>query len=156
VRAFKRLTFLTGLAMGGHVHAQDVTPAAAAGAQRDITAWVDGWNQHDARALGDILSPHVNFVLVNGIWLRGRDEFVRVHATQFAGRYHASVFAIDGTPTVTSIGVDVAVVQWRWTISGVHNEDGTPAPLYRGVFTWVLSGANDRWQVEAAQNTVKP
>lgn len=116
--------------------------------------WVEGWNAHDATALGKLLTPDVDFVLVNGKLLRGRQDFTRVHAQQFAGRYRTSVFAQDGAADVSFIRPDVAVVHWRWSISGVNNADGSTAPIYRGIFTWVLVEADGVWAIRVAQNTI--
>jgi len=118
------------------------------------SSWVDGWNAHDAIALGKLLTPDVDFVLVNGTRLHGRQDFTRVHALQFAQRYRDSVFRQDGTTDVSFIRPDVAIVHWRWSISGVSNPDGSPAPVYNGIFTWVLVEANGVWAIRAAQNTV--
>jgi uncharacterized protein (TIGR02246 family) len=119
-----------------------------------VRAWVAGWNAHDAPALGQLLTPDVNFVLVNGRELHGRDEFTRVHAEQFAGRYDQSTFAKDGEIAVSLLKADVALASWRWTITGVRNTDGTPGPIYHGIFTWVMVLDRGKWQVRAAQNTI--
>jgi uncharacterized protein (TIGR02246 family) len=119
-----------------------------------VNTWVKDWNAHDAKAIGKMLAPDVDFVLVNGRWLKGRSEFVQVHGDQFAGRYAQSEFAVDGTPSITMLKPDVALVQWRWIITRVRNPDGTPAPTYKGVFTWVLTEQSGAWSIRAAQNTV--
>jgi uncharacterized protein (TIGR02246 family) len=119
-----------------------------------VTTWVNDWNAHDANAIGQMLTRDVDFVLVNGRWLKGRAQFVQVHGDQFKGRYSTSEFAVDGDPNVTLLKPDVAVIQWRWIITRVRNPDGTPAPTYKGVFTWVLVERNGTWLIHAAQNTV--
>jgi uncharacterized protein (TIGR02246 family) len=119
-----------------------------------VNTWVNDWNAHDADAIGRMLTQDVDFVLVNGRWLKGRAEFVQVHGDQFKGRYSTSEFAVDGDPNVTLLKPDVAVIQWRWIITHVRNADGTPAPTYKGVFTWVLVERNGMWAIRAAQNTV--
>jgi uncharacterized protein (TIGR02246 family) len=118
------------------------------------TEWVSDWNAHDATALGKLLTPDVDFVLVNGKLLHGRQEFTSVHAQQFAGRYRTSVFQQNGAADLGFIRPDVAVVHWRWSISGVNNADGSPAKIYQGIFTWVLVEADGAWTIRAAQNTV--
>jgi uncharacterized protein (TIGR02246 family) len=118
------------------------------------TRWVSAWNAHDAMALGKLLTADVDFVLVNGMLLRGRQDFTHVHAEQFSGRYRNSVFQRDGEPDFSLIRTDVAVVHWRWSITGVENPDGSPAQIYHGIFTWVLVRKDDVWAIRAAQNTV--
>jgi uncharacterized protein (TIGR02246 family) len=119
-----------------------------------VSAWVQGWNAHDAKSLGRLLTSDVEFVLVNGVELQGRDEFVRVHGEQFGGRYDKSQFSQDGEVAVSFIKPDVALAHWRWIITGVRNPDGTAAPTYKGIFTWVMVASGGTWEVRAAQNTV--
>lgn len=119
-----------------------------------VRTWVDNWNAHDAKAIGQMLTPDVDFVLVNGRWLKGRDEFVQVHTDQFKGRYSTSEFAVDGEPNVTLLKPDLALIQWHWIITHVRNPNGTPAPTYKGIFTWVLVEGGAGWTIRAAQNTI--
>jgi uncharacterized protein (TIGR02246 family) len=128
--------------------------AGTAAVAATVNTWVKDWNAHDAKAIGQMLTPDVDFVLVNGRWLKGRSEFVQVHGDQFAGRYAQSEFAVDGTPAISMLKPDVALVQWRWIITHVRNPDGTPAPTYKGVFTWVVTQQHGVWSIRAAQNTV--
>jgi uncharacterized protein (TIGR02246 family) len=142
------------LAAGDEAFADRAKNGDAAAIAETVDAWVAGWNAHDAPALGKLLTLDVDFVLVNGRELHGRDEFTRVHAEQFAGRYDQSAFAKDGEVSASLLKPDVALANWRWTITGVRNPDGTPGPTYHGIFTWVLVADRGRWQVRAAQNTV--
>jgi uncharacterized protein (TIGR02246 family) len=134
--------------------------AASAGGQGTsaaaalVPAWVEAWNRHDAASLAGLLTPDVTFVLVNGRDLHGREEFEKVHGDQFAGRYDKSLFAVDGAVQAADIRRDVVLVNWRWTISGVRNPDGSPAGDYHGIFTWVALRQGKVWQIRAAQNTV--
>lgn len=128
--------------------------AAGALATVETSRWIEGWNAHDARALGELLTDDVDFVLVNGTLVRGRQDFTHIHAQQFAGRYRNSVFRNDGMTDESFIRPDVAVVHWRWSISGVSNGDGSPAQTYHGIFTWVLVKNGGIWAIRVAQNTI--
>ena len=55
---------------------------------------------------------------------------------------------------IPALNPDVALIHWRWSISGVDNPDGSPAPVYRGIFTWVLVRTDGNWLIRAAQNTI--
>ena len=45
-------------------------------------AWQDAWNKRDATALASLLTDDVDFMTVLGPkgWLKGREQFQRVHA----------------------------------------------------------------------------
>jgi len=119
-----------------------------------VPAWVAAWNRHDAASLASLLTPDATFVLVNGRDLHGRGEFERVHGDQFGGRYDKSLFAVDGAVRTADIRPDVVLLNWRWTITGVRNPDGSPASDYHGIFTWVVLRQGKSWQIRAAQNTI--
>lgn len=131
--------------------ADQAEPKALAAA---VTAFVDAWNAHDANALGRVFTPDGDFVGIAGRLWHGPAEIARVHGEQFAGRYDKSVFAVDGAPAVVQIRPGVALVHWRWTISGVRDAKGTPIAPYSGIFTWVVVDQDGVWRVRAAQNNV--
>jgi uncharacterized protein (TIGR02246 family) len=119
-----------------------------------VSVWVKEWNVHDANALGQLLSPNVDFVGVSGALLKGRSEFTRVHAEQFAGRYDKSIFAVDGAPSITFIKPAVPLVHRCWTISDVRNADDKPAAPYHDIFTWIVVASDGMWKIRASQNTI--
>ena len=128
--------------------------SAAATPQASVQQWVGAWNAHDAKALANMLESDVAFVLVSGKLLNGPIEFHEVHRAQFSGRYSSSNFAVTEPARVVLIKPDVAVVTWRWAITDVRNEDGTPSPTYHGIFTWVEVRHGKAWKIRAAQNTI--
>lgn len=124
------------------------------GAATLVTEFINAWNAHDGSALGRIFTPDGDFIGISGIQWHGPAEIAKVHSEQFAGRYDESIFTVDGIPSVALIKPDVALIHWRWTISGVRNLDGTPVAPYRGIFTWVAITHDGTWRVRAAQNNV--
>jgi hypothetical protein len=55
-----------------------------------------------------------------------------------AGSYDRSVFAVDGTPSVSFIEPDVALIHWYWAICGVRSSNASLLAPYVGNFTWVV------------------
>lgn len=147
-----------GTAIHSPAAAAGVDTKAAVGSQKGaatlVTEFVNAWNAHDGSALGRIFTPDGDFIGISGIQWHGPAEIAKVHSEQFAGRYDESVFTVDGMPSVALIKPDVALIHWRWTISGVRNPDGTPLAPYRGIFTWVAINRDGTWRVRAAQNNV--
>ncbi|HQY59294.1 MAG: SgcJ/EcaC family oxidoreductase [Nitrospira sp.] len=119
-----------------------------------IAAFVNVWNAHDATALGRLFTDDGDFVGIAGTWWRGPAEIAKVHAELFAGRYDKSVYTADESPSIIFLKPDVALVHWRWTISGVRSADGDLLPPYRGIFTWLLVSRDGAWRLRAAQNNV--
>jgi uncharacterized protein (TIGR02246 family) len=117
-------------------------------------SFINAWNAHDAKALGQLFTEDGDFVGVGGTLWHGRTEIARVHAGQFAGRYDQSRFALEGAPGIAFLKPNVALVHWQWTISGVRKANGEVISPYKGIFTWVVVNRNGSWCVRAAQNTI--
>lgn len=115
-------------------------------------AWCEAWNDHDVRALADLLLPDADFVTVSGKWLHGKKEFFehtkRLHDTQFKD----SVHSVSRTE-VRFLGSGLAVAHVRWGLKGDTDPDGTPREPRTGIFTQVLRKKAGRWLILASQNT---
>ncbi|VWC93213.1 SgcJ/EcaC family oxidoreductase [Burkholderia lata] len=136
------------------VAAHASAPPAANAPVALVPRFIEAWNAHDASALGRVFTPDGDFVGIGGRLWHGPDEIARVHAEQFAGRYDASTFVVEGAPTVSTLGPGIALVHWRWTISGVRDGNGVQVAPYSGIFTWVAVEREGGWRVRAAQNNV--
>lgn len=116
-------------------------------------AWVNAWNAHDMDALANTVAEDVDFITVTGTWLRGRPAFKKHHAERHATTFRQSTFT-NRTVQVQRLREDFVLMHIGWTITGEVNLDGTPRPPSRpGIFTWILTQSNGRWNIRVAQNT---
>ena len=117
-------------------------------------AWQDAWNRRDATALASLLADDVDFVTVLGPkgWLKGREQFQRVHAAMFQTLFTESVWTTNETH-VKFLRPDLAIARVLWSTTGDkvrHIKHGTPRT---GIFTWVVEKRDGRWMIVASQNT---
>ena len=119
---------------------------------RLIEAWTRAWNTHDMPSAAVLLEPDVDFVTVAGLWLRGRDEFLRHHRAIHERHLRETTWTTLGS-AVRVLGHDLALAHVEWTITGEMDVDGTRRPPRSGIFTWVVRRVDGRWLIAAAHNT---
>ena len=115
-------------------------------------AFAAAWAKRDAQELAKIVAEDVDFVTVGAVWLQGRVDFAKYHASLLQGRAHESTL----TPLETSVRFirpDLAVVHWSWGIKGDRNLDGSARAPRFGLMTMVAEMRAGTWLVVAAQNT---
>ncbi len=114
--------------------------------------WETAWNQHDLKALGELVTDDVDFVTVGGRWLKGRREFDDHNARIHKGGLKDTVFTISDTH-VKSLPQDLAVAHVIWQVKGERDLDGTSLPPRDGIFTWIVARTGGKWLIAAAHNT---
>jgi hypothetical protein len=147
-----------GLAAATH-HDED-------GVRNVVNRFAETWNKHDMDALGELFASNADFVQVNGVWWKGRQEIQKnvafLHGTvpqtsvgvtlpsNTYGVFSASTYRFDEL-NVRFITKDVAVAHVVWTQLG----DPRFTEPRRGMLSFVVTWENDRWVLNAAQNTLR-
>ncbi len=115
------------------------------------TAFCAAFNQHDGHQLAKIMADDVDFVVVGGLWLKGRSDFERYHTRLLSGRF--SQVRMDLLQVaVRFLRPDTAVVHWSWTVAGDRNPDGSARKRRYGLMTMVAQKRAGTWLVVASQN----
>lgn len=115
-------------------------------------AFIAAWNRHDTAALAGLFAGPAHFVNVNGTWWKNRGEIEAAHAQSHAGMFKDS--QLDGdVRAITHLAPGVAALHVAWELTGLRNDDGTPAKARRGILLLVVTGDRDGWVIRAAQNT---
>jgi uncharacterized protein (TIGR02246 family) len=115
-------------------------------------AFADAWNDNDAAAIGDLFAEDAEFVNVVGLWWHDRERIQRAHSIAFES-YFADAEASVSRQRVRCLTDDVAVVHWKWRMSGQVSPDGEAADDRSGIFVMVVQRLDDEWKVVTAQNT---
>jgi uncharacterized protein (TIGR02246 family) len=115
-------------------------------------SWADAWNRHDMDAAAILVAPEIEFVTVAGLWLRGRDEFLKhhrhIHEMQMRDSQWVNL-AISQRP----IQNDLVLIHLEWRITGDRELDGTPRQPRHGLFTWLAAPVGQVLRILAAHNT---
>jgi uncharacterized protein (TIGR02246 family) len=140
---------LAGNALGG-------STTAAPGSDEDairgvLTAFVEAWNKHDAKAFSMVFAQDADFTNVAGRTARGRKEVEAFHAPRFAEQFKESSQKIVGS-AIRLIRPDVAVVDARWEMTGARSSDGHDIPLRKGLLSFVMTKDGDTWLITVMHN----
>ncbi|HWN10449.1 MAG TPA: SgcJ/EcaC family oxidoreductase [Pyrinomonadaceae bacterium] len=144
------LLVFTALVMSGSAVKAQTPPSSDESAIRAVVQHVqDGWNAHDAKAFSAPFAVDADYVVINGMKAKGRDEIEKGHAGIFATIYKDSKNA--GTvKSVRFIRPDVAIVHIQWDL---EYQMGGEARKGQAMNTMVMTKDAGKWSIAAFQNT---
>lgn len=121
---------------------------------RALVAEVEAaWNTHDMHRFAACFAEEADFVNVNGLWWRGRQEIEERHAASHATRFRQSRMTIRLAES-REIAPGVAVAHNTWTMNG-HDASGPghTTDTRRGISTWILRDRDGHIEIAASHNT---
>ena len=108
-----------------------------------------GWNAHDGKAFAAPFAADADYVVINGMHAKGRDEIEKGHVGIFTTIYKDSRNAAT-IKSVRFIRKDVAVVHVEWnlefTVAGETRKG-------HALSTMIMTKDNGKWEIAAFQNT---
>jgi uncharacterized protein (TIGR02246 family) len=109
----------------------------------------DGWNAHDGAAFAAPFAADADYVVVNGMKIKGRDEIEKGHTQIFSTIYKDSrnIATVKG---IRFLRADVAVVHIEWNLE--HSASGAKR-TDRALNSWVVTKDNGKWSIASFQNT---
>ena len=109
----------------------------------------DAWNAGDSKAWGVHFAEDADYVIINGMRIKGREAIDSGHRQIFDTVYKGSVLAAS-TQSVRFIRDDVAVAHIEWHLK--YRQGDTPRE-HKAMCTMVLTKQNNQWGILAFQNT---
>jgi uncharacterized protein (TIGR02246 family) len=106
----------------------------------------DAFNAHDAHAVSLLFTDDSDFITIQGATTTGKAEIEQHLAPLFAGRLktvHRDV-TLRG---IRFVRPDVATVDSDFETSGLMGASGTAAPPAKGLYDWIVTKQNGRWQI---------
>lgn len=125
--------------------------AAQKAAREIVSALVDAWNAHDAKAFAAVFSPEAEFTNVFGMKADGRDAVERFHAPIFATMFRHSRLQSNAVAS-RQLRPDVATVDVRWSMSGARDPLGNEWPDRHGLISLVVAEREGEWLIETMHN----
>ena len=119
-------------------------------AVRQIVKSVEaGWNAHDGKAFAAPFAADADYVVVNGMYIKGKDAIEKGHTGIFTTIYKDS----RNTATIKSVRFlrpDVAVVHVEWNLEFQANGE-----IRKGhaLNTMIMTKDNGKWSIAAFHNT---
>lgn len=118
---------------------------------------VDGWNRGDAEAMAAVFDEDADYIVFNGIVLKGREQIAKVHQQLFdtvlKGTRLGGASQGEGGPgnTVRFLTPDVALVHSRGGVQKPGQSEASPEQY--SIQTFVVVKRNGEWTIAAFQNT---
>ena len=109
----------------------------------------DAWNAHDGKAFAAPFAANADYVVVNGLYIKGRDAIERGHTQIFSTIYKDSKNAAT-VKGVRFLRPDVAVAHVEWDLEWRAGEE---ARKDRAMNTMVMTKDSGKWSIAAFHNT---
>ena len=134
---------------GVNGYAQKIDNKDEAMIRANVKQMEAGWNAHDGKAFAAPFVADADYVVINGMHAKGRNEIEKGHTGIFTTIYKDS----RNTATIKSIRFirkDVAVVHVEWNL-----EFTTGGETRKGhaLSTMIMTKDNGKWNITAFQNT---
>jgi uncharacterized protein (TIGR02246 family) len=126
------------------------TPTADETAIKQLVQQVqDGWNAHDGAAFAAPFAADADYVVVNGMKIKGREEIEKGH-TQILTTMYKDSRNIATVKSIRFLRPDVAVVHIEWNLE--HSAGGEKRND-RAINSWVVTKDKGKWSIASFQNT---
>lgn len=109
----------------------------------------DGWNAGDGKAFAAPFAGDADYVVINGMQLKGRDVIAAGHQRIFDTIYKNSQIRAN-IKSIKFLRPDVAIAHIEWNLK--FTENGTSREG-RAMNSQILTKENGRWSIIAFQNT---
>lgn len=129
------------------------TPSTAntdeAAIRRIVQQVQDGWNAHDGKAFAAPFASDADYVVVNGMYAKGRETIERGHTAIFTSIYKDSR-NVATIKSVRFLRPDVAVAHVEWNLEFKMNGATQKG---HAINTMILTKEGGKWSIAAFQNT---
>ena len=143
------LALLLAGAQSGYAQTPKLSSADETAIRRVVQGVQDAWNAHDGKAFAAQFAPDADYVVVNGMYIKGREEIERGHVQIFTTIYKDSR-NVATIKSIRPLRPDVAVVHVEWNLEFKVNDQPMKA---RGMNTMIMTGEGGKWSIAAFQNT---
>jgi uncharacterized protein (TIGR02246 family) len=125
-------------------------PSADKAAIRQVVQRVqDAWNANDGKAFAAPFAQDADYVVVNGTFVKGREEIEKGHIGIFSSIYKGS-HNVATVKSVRFLRKDVAVAHIEWNLEFTAGGEKRKA---RAMNTMVVTKDNGNWSIAVFQNT---
>jgi uncharacterized protein (TIGR02246 family) len=127
--------------------AQAIASDANSSAIKQVVAgYSDAFNRHDAYATAILFAEDADFTNLRGAYRHGQKSIEEIFGTLYSGILK-NAHRTDTIKNVRFLTPGIAVVDDLWEISGSRAPDGSDNSDRKGLFDWVLTKVNGRWQI---------
>ena len=147
--AFAVIAFMSVGVSGANSQTSSKMSADEKAVRQIIQQVQDAWNAHDGKAFAEPFAENADYVVVNGMYAKGRDAIEKGHTQIFTTIYKDSRNAAT-IKSVRFLRPDVAVVLAEWNL---EFKIGGEMKKGHAMNTMVMTRDNGKWSIAAFQNT---
>jgi uncharacterized protein (TIGR02246 family) len=111
-----------------------------------VSAYDDGFNAHDAHAIGALFADEGEFTNMRGSSKHGRKDIEQNYGNLLTGVLKTA-HRTDAVKNIKFITPDVAEMDADWEMTGTKAADGSENPPRKGGLDWVLQKVNGKWLI---------
>ena len=145
--SFAKVLMFLFFAMIQPVYGQNDRAADEAAIRDNVKQMETGWNTKNGALFARPFAEDADYVVINGRFLKGRDEIAKTHQQIFDTIFKDTKIALKITQ-VRFIRPDVAVVH----ASG-HRDGPTKELIQNATMTLIMTKGQPGWTIAAFQNT---
>lgn len=151
----KRLSFMAVMffvvlfAIVSNAQSSQGTSSDEAAIRQIVQQVQDGWNAHDGKAFAAPFVTDADYVVVNGMYVKGREAIEQGHTQIFSNIYKDSK-NVATVKSVRFLRSDVAVAHVEWNL---EFRAGGETRKAQAMNTMVLTKEDGRWGIAVFQNT---
>ncbi len=134
---------------GSSAQAAQSSSADEAAIRQVVQQVQDGWNAHDGKAFAAPFATDADYVVVNGMKVKGREAIEQGHTAIFSTIYKDS-HNVGTVKDIRFLRPDVAVVHTEWNL---EYRAGGEARKAHAMSTMVMTKEGGSWSIAAFQNT---
>lgn len=147
--ALTLMVFVSFGALTGNAQTPQNSSADEASLRQIVQQVQDAWNAHDGKAFAAPFATDADYVVVNGMKIKGREDIEKGHTQIFTTIYKDS-HNVGTVKSVRFLRPDVAVVHVEWNLEwsmGGEKRKNT------AMNTMILTKDGGKWSIAAFHNT---
>lgn len=141
--------FLSFGALASNAQTSQTSSADEAALKQIVQQVQDGWNAHDGKAFAAPFATDADYVIVNGMKIKGREEIEKGHTQIFTTIYKDS-HNVGTVKSIRFLRPDVAVVHVEWNLEWSMGGEKRKA---QAINTMIMTKDSGKWSIAAFHNT---
>ena len=143
------VALLLSSAGAGRAQTSQNSGADEAAIRQIVKQLEDGWNAHDGKAFAAPFAADADYVVVNGLYIKGREAIEKGHIDIFTTIYKESR-NVSTVKSVRFLRPDVAVAHVEWNL---EFKAGGETRKARAMNSLVMTKDGGKWNISVFHNT---
>jgi uncharacterized protein (TIGR02246 family) len=136
-------------------HASVAAPSEQDAVKGTVSAFIDGFNQHDPHAVARLFDEDADFSNIRNETTHGREAIERLYVGLFTGRLR-DAHRTASVQRVRLLTPEIAIVDADWEMTGAKTEAGSELPPLKGILILVMTKRAENWSITSFHEPLMP